>query len=528
MKKIACSLILILVCSSLLAQIDSNALKAFDDHCRQATIYSDISQHAASIEQLNAARAIADKQGWKEKRIEASITLAETMRKTQDFETGLEVLYGINGSEQFPELHVRKMGRLAAIYAEWGGPSEGSNADSVDRYLYAAIHLAKEGGFRLEEASLKNELGYRLAGQGDRVAGLQLLLDAAQIFEENGDDHNFVITLTNALAIYIANENDTKVDSVSSIIEEKMDGKGWLSAEVKYYLRMYHYEFGRGDSIATLEWQVRSMQSNLEHNKTITSQRMSGLRVVHETEKFQEEARQQAEALAKQEARTRELIIYLSILVGLVLGVVALLLRERSLKQKVDVANEKYHMLLVESNHRIKNNLQMIISMLQYASKDLGDENSAAFKRMSGKIHTISALHKHLYLDVHNERVSMETYFGEIITLYKEFNTAGFLVEKRIAPAAIKSERIVYFGLIFNEMLANTIEHNHSTNKKASISITEQGDHFLFDYHDGSSWEGTAAEGTGSLLIKQLIHRVGGTNYHFDPSKGLYQFEFYA
>ena len=240
------------------------------------------------------------------------------------------------------------------------------------------------------------------------------------------------------------------------------------------------------------------------------------------------------------ERRSAELIIYVSILGVLVFGILVLLFRQRTLNKQVrsvnlklnalngdlHQANEKYHMLIVESNHRIKNNLQMIISMLQYTSKDLGPDNQLAIDALTSKIHTISALHKHLYADVHNERVNLGTYFKEIVSLYVEISSANFSFNDQIDQVEIRSERIIYFGLIFNELLSNSIEHNQAEAPQISLRIYKQDDNYLFAYEDGEKRPENEKAGMGTQLIAQLIRRIGGQNYEFSSHNGRYQFEF--
>ena len=51
-------------------------------------------------------------------------------------------------------------------------------------------------------------------------------------------------------------------------------------------------------------------------------------------------------------------------------------------------------------------------------------------------------------------------YLKEIVSLYKEFSSKNFEVKSELKSIQIQSERIVYFGLLFNEMLSNSIEHS--------------------------------------------------------------------
>lgn len=233
-------------------------------------------------------------------------------------------------------------------------------------------------------------------------------------------------------------------------------------------------------------------------------------------------------ALTKQIQQTFELKVFLSILGVLILIIGFVLFRERKLKRKLAVANDKYHMLIVESNHRIKNNLQMVTSLIKYSQRGLDDNSKSALRDVSGKIDIISTLHKHLYVDVHNENVNLRIYFQEILSLYEDISPVNFQVKNEIDHINIRSERIVYFGLFFNEMLSNSIEHSTSDQLKIHMAVTPLKDAWLFIYNDSSNRASDVAVGTGTLLIEQLINRVDGVNYQFDPATGQYQFEFYV
>ena len=269
---------------------------------------------------------------------------------------------------------------------------------------------------------------------------------------------------------------------------------------------------------------------------------MTSFQALFETEKFQKQAVgsdlkaiQKEKELQLESNKSKNLLYSLLALLIIFSFVGFIYFRERKLKNQVkqinddlNISNENYQLLMIESNHRIKNNLQMVISMLEYASDDVRETGPVALKRISSKIHTISSLHKHLYSDVHNELVDISVYFNEIINSYKTITSGRINPEKSIEPIRIKSERIVYFGLVFNELIANTIEHSQFTESSIRIEITQIEDGYLFHYSDGSVHDEKSAPGTGSLLITQLIKRVRGKKLEINKSTGTYQFTFHA
>lgn len=501
----------------------------------QAAEYKSLSLFAESRLELEAAILLATEQHSDEKRLNATIALGELLRKIQEFEAGVVLLKSIPESEGFPELHVRKLGRLAALYIEYADALHMNRMDTGIMYLKEALALAEDSSFELEMASLKNELGCVLFRDQPIHRSMELFREAAAMFLNAGDTQNYANVLTHLLDGHQRMGNCERADSVAQILLTTVKEKGWHVIE-KYTYDLLAVECeNQGDMLGYYEWKLRSEECNELLLKAINSRQMAALRVLKETQKYQQEAEesgllaeQKGQQLEKETKRGRELFVYLIVLGALVLGVLGLLFRERTLKRKVDQANEKYHTLIVESNHRIKNNLQMVISMLEYASKGMEGEDGKALKRMSGKIHTISALHRHLYMDVHNERVDLDTYFGEIVSMYKNIATSGFEIVKRIDPIEIKSERIVYFGLIFNELLTNTLEHSVAAISQVKLDVVSKGDHFTFSYSDGSRIHPDAHEGMGGMLIKQLIKRVGGKGFNLTAESGTYQFTFYA
>ena len=149
-----------------------------------------------------------------------------------------------------------------------------------------------------------------------------------------------------------------------------------------------------------------------------------------------------------------------------------------------------------------------------------------AFERMSGKVQMISTLHKHLSLDEHNEGVPLDVYMMEIAVLYRKMVSEPLAIEVDVQPMEIPSEKIIYFGLVVNELLANTIEHRGTEGPAIVLRVAKAQTGYRFSYFDGSAHKGQPGTGTGSQLIRELIERVGGRSFTFDAATGGYEFEF--
>lgn len=506
----------------------------FETHYRQALAYDTLSFYGSCIKELNLAIAYATDHHLEKQRINATITLAEILRKTRDYDQGISLLKNLSQSTDYPALHVRKLGRMAAICSEWT-----HSRDTILHYLDSALSLARSLHLTSEMADLYNEYGYTMLAV-NREAGLLSLRKSAMLFKEMKDTCGYVSPITNMLRCHIDAGDKHHAEELISELTPLLNNRSWYTAQIEFYKLVagYHKNFLH-DMAGAARWSTLADKSTIRHLESINTIQVNTFRSMYTTRmlraqvgEMQQAAKYKQDQLERQTQRARELIMYLVILGLLIIIVILLLLRERKLKGNLEsmntelqAGNEKYQMLMKESDHRIKNNLQMVISMLQYAQNQPEENIQDAFKRMSGKIQTVSSLHKHLSFDVHNELVQMHVYFNEITSLYQSITQDAPEIESHVAPVKIKSERMVYFGLILNEMIANTIAHGKGSNVKLCVEPLAQG--YRFSYCDASVHDLSAQKGSGTLLIRQLIERVGGILFTFDATSGHYSFVFY-
>ncbi|WP_299888086.1 sensor histidine kinase [uncultured Lacinutrix sp.] len=502
-------------------------------------------QFSESIEAIEKAILISKKENNLYKRLSSEISLAELMRRTKNYKKGLEILYTQKDIKQFPLLQVRRLDRMSALYSEGSYYKETfSNnvnvTDSVQAFLEKAISISIKNKFENHEASLRNQMGLFLMRKEKRLQSRPHLLRSAELFKKIGDTANYLRPMMHIMENNIMFNNMQSFDSIGKHLLTLTKGKKWYSVEAELFKKIGAGYLHRGDSITYYKWLDRAGNNYIEYYKRINSEQMAAFKVRFETDKFKREAlesnlisSQKSKKLDQEKKEKKNIIYFSGILLLILFSAGVFIIRERKLKQKVhrintdlEFANEKYELLMIESNHRIKNNLQMIISLLDYSNNDFINNGPKALKRVSSKVETIASLHKHLNENVHFEKVRIDLFFEEVIALYKNITTYQLVIKRDILPLEIKNERIVYFGLILNELLSNTIEHNISDIKNVNVEISIEGDSCVFVYCDFSQLVETESIGMGITLIKKLIRRVGGNNLCVDKLTGSYKFKF--
>jgi two-component sensor histidine kinase len=142
---------------------------------------------------------------------------------------------------------------------------------------------------------------------------------------------------------------------------------------------------------------------------------------------------------------------------------VAAALSNARLYERLQRANNLQQMLLRELHHRVKNNLQLISSLLSLRSRDISEESADLVQELRTHIHAMAATHDNLFQPGLSEDVQLEPYLTEIIHgVRSAYVTAGsgIRVETDLDDKLRAGMRqAVPIGLIASEMVLNAIKH---------------------------------------------------------------------
>jgi len=184
--------------------------------------------------------------------------------------------------------------------------------------------------------------------------------------------------------------------------------------------------------------------------------------------------------------------VFIGSLIGLVLFVGLLYNRSRlkqrtnkklQLKQqKINDQNELLKKLLTEKewllkeiHHRVKNNLQIVISLLNTQSAYLDNKDALmAIQNSQHRMHAMSLIHQKLYQSSNVASIDMSWYIYELINYLKECFDANRRVNFILDTEKVDLDvsQAVPLGLILNEAISNAIKYAFPADTKGMVTIT--------------------------------------------------------
>jgi two-component sensor histidine kinase len=191
-------------------------------------------------------------------------------------------------------------------------------------------------------------------------------------------------------------------------------------------------------------------------------------------------------------------------------------------EQELRASLESRELLMAEVHHRVKNNLQVVSSLLNLQAQRILDMGARAeFEAARDRVQALATLHRHLYAHHDHETIDLAAFIGELGG--QLFAAAGERPGQRIAldvaaPALrISSDQAVPLALIITEAVTNALKYAFPAGRRGSIEIrVTAGERHaqLTVRDDGVGHAGAAAPdrpGLGSQLLRALARQLGGS-----------------
>lgn len=184
----------------------------------------------------------------------------------------------------------------------------------------------------------------------------------------------------------------------------------------------------------------------------------------------------------------------------------------------INKQNEEKTVLLKEIHHRVKNNLQIVVSLLRMQSMELKTEESREhFTEAINRIMAMSLIHQKLYSGTELSKINLKSYIEELVTDIMAISATrkdiALMIDTNVQEMSL--DLVVPLGLLVNELVSNSLKYAFPKVDDAiiKIEIKQNGSEFNFNYSDNGIWKEPEEDRTsfGSELIVILAEQMNGT-----------------
>ena len=182
----------------------------------------------------------------------------------------------------------------------------------------------------------------------------------------------------------------------------------------------------------------------------------------------------------------------------------------------VSKQNDEKTVMLKEIHHRVKNNLQIITSLLRLQSRELKDSESIQhFKDATNRVVAMALIHDKMYQSESLSKINLLNYLTELIDDLIQSYSIEIPIKKSIKSdiQLISPKSLVPIALIFNELVSNSLKHAFKTLNKGEIEIKVISDanNIVITYKDNGIWlEKQKSYSFGVELIETLTEQLEG------------------
>ena len=238
--------------------------------------------------------------------------------------------------------------------------------------------------------------------------------------------------------------------------------------------------------------------------------------------------KERADKKAQQILLWASVIVIIMAAISLIILMLSNLQKSRS-KELIEKKNNENEVLLKELHHRVKNNLQVIYSLINLQKRRIDSpELHQSLSMVQNRIKTMSLVHQNLHENENFKEVNLEAYVKTIADylklLYlnedKEINIQ-LSVDKSIE---IIMDKAITIGLLINEIMSNSMKYAFKGRNKGNISIDVQKIHNVFqmiisDNGIGFSMDQVNSKSLGMYLIENLVKQIQG-KYELEHNEG--------
>ncbi len=159
-------------------------------------------------------------------------------------------------------------------------------------------------------------------------------------------------------------------------------------------------------------------------------------------------------------------------------------------EQQIKASLQEKEVLLKEIHHRVKNNLQIISSLLNLQTGYIEDEKTLEIlKAGESRVASMAMIHEQLYLSGDLAKVNFTEYIENLVAnLFNSYNvnSEAIALKINVDNVNLKLDAAIHCGLIINELISNSLKYAFPAGKEGEICIDfyRNNNHFILTVSD--------------------------------------------
>jgi two-component sensor histidine kinase len=349
----------------------------------------------------------------------------------------------------------------------------------ANQYIYSKIayRLLKKAG-KQEEAIVMADKMIALKDSVTRIQNLQVAMELdAKYLSEKKENEIELLNANNEIARKeIALLNSQKKLTVVELLHQFELQKA-LARENELMDSVVEQE-KRNNELLSRENELKKSELQKESALKASLDRENNLKTVQ----------------LKKERNTKTGLIIATGLLLIAAGIILFQNRKQRIKNKViQKQSDDMQVLMKEIHHRVKNNLQVISSLLDLQSMTIADNQaSEAVKEGKNRVQSMALIHQNLYSEGNIKGIRTKEYISNLLqSLCDSYNITNDKVKVRtdIDDLNLDVDTMIPLGLVLNELVSNSLKYAFRNGKEGELNVVlkKQPEHLLLRVSDNGA-----------------------------------------
>jgi two-component sensor histidine kinase/tetratricopeptide (TPR) repeat protein len=396
--------------------------------------------------------------------------------------------------------------------------------ESALNYYYEALRIYEDINLPQGIANITNNIGVILRDQEKFEESIAYFNRATAISDSVDYKRGKVFSMVNLADVnYRAGnyKNAKEIGKQALDLARKILDIESVKKGAEFMIRVYQNESN---------WQkaFEMQEIVLETEKQISKQKKEqmleyeSIRFNYERDKILEEKeREKANSISAYQKDRQKIILIaagvfiLFLIFSLFIGY-AKLRDSKKKNTQIQKQSDERKLLLQEVHHRVKNNFQIVSSLLRLQYYTLENkEFSKVFEEAIMRINAMSIVHDIIYRQEAFSDINAQLYFDKLLEQLKRLSDKDVKTEALISCGHLKIETLIHLGIITNELFINSLKYGFNgklSDPKVKVVLTQKENHFELNYFENGKGlsKDEYKKSFGMDLISTIIEQHDG------------------